>query len=489
MYWKLCVLCLFLSTKTSSESLHFTRVTDYSPWLGRYQAQVHLLRNPLIYNSTTYPAGSFLLYGGSADRYLRSIVNDVWLSSDQAQSWVPVRSSTDSIFPIFPFCTFSNDPTTDRSYAIPNDNYQHQNILPLWTSITQSNWTSTIPQISGLTLSTSPFSGRYGFSCMVTTDSSIYCMMGVNLTTSINQPRNDIWVSRDLGSTWVLQATNLNVVGRFSALTGVHLNNIHLGRRDIMYIMGGKTVNSTNIADLWASSDMAASWVQLSTPHWLSAASDSTLKVTADGILLASAYHHGANDTSDVWASLDGGYSWSSCIKNASYRARILTSLALDLDGFLYVFGGLVTPRTSRIFYNDIWKSNLSMYNWEQLATACNTTVPSGGVGLRVWPGQSTNKSSSSSSSSYPTDPSSSTAVDSQPKTDTFPIWALILVVIACCIFLVTIFGVCWACQNSPKCQNFRAKYFNRESRLQPNLEGDWKVSLISEERLPPADI
>ena len=502
LYWKLCFLCLFKSTNTNCGSLEFNLVTNYAPWLGRYQAQIHVLQNPMDYNSTIFPAGSFLLYGGSADRYLRSVVNDVWLSSDRGQSWV--RTDSNWIFPIFPRCTFFNDPTTDRSYAISNDNYKHENILPIWTTTTQNNWTSIVPLMSNISSPMSPFTDRYGFSCSATRNSAIYCMMGMNQTRAMNQTSaidqnySDVWTSQNYGATWNLKAANLTVPGRSNALTGVHINNIHLGGRDVIYIIGGQSSNSSEIVDLWASSDAATTWIQLSQPPWPGTASMSTLQITKDGILLISVYTHVSNQyTSEIWTSLDGGYSWGQCLRNASYKARILPGLIVDSDGFLYIIGVLGTTRPPRIFYNDVWKSSLSVYQWDQLANACNTTVPIGGVGMRFWPGVFYN-SSSSSSGSYLSNFSSSSSSshflsssswigssgthDSGASRQPFATWIIILIGICGTIIVVILGLLCIGCQKSPRCRELRTRCLSRTCLRTSKVEEDSQVGLMSED-------
>ena len=481
--------CALSSLKVAnSQTLDFDLVANYTPWLGRYRAQVHVLQNSIDYNSTIFPVGSFLLYGGSADRYLRSVVNDVWISHDKTESWTRLGGlATDQIFPIFPYCTFINDPSTDQSYAISNDNYEHSETLPLWTSTSMSNWSAIIPQISGLSPPRSPFSNRSGFSCTVGSNSDIYCMMGVDSTVGTRPPYNDVWLSADQGHTWSARTTRSEITGRFNLQSGIHRKNPHLQGRDIMYVMGGTAPNFTNLADLWASSDSATSWAQLSTPEWLSASSDSTLTVTRDGILLVSVYNHVLeNYTSDVWASFDGGYSWNLCLQNASYQARISPSLAIDAGGFLYVIGGLVMPRRSRIFYNDVWRSRLSVYHWSELATACQTIVPVGGVGLRSWPGISSNSSSSTgiapaSSSSRVTaayqSSSSSTATGFAPASHQFPTWAWIVIILSG-LLLCGMGGLCWGLRRSLKWQQFRQRYLSFSSHP-PNP--DLRASLILE--------
>lgn len=87
----------------------------------------------------------------------------------------------------------------------------------------------------------------------------------------------------------------------------------------------------------------------------------------------------------DVWASLDGGYSWGECVTNAEFSNRQFQYTVLDDEGYLYVMGGRETASGQRLV-NDVWKSVYSYNDVNEVASRCGLFVPSCGVGLKCLP-------------------------------------------------------------------------------------------------------
>jgi hypothetical protein len=174
---------------------------------------------------------------------------------------------------------------------------------------------------------------------------------------------------------------------------------------DITYVVGGITANGNFLSyanDIWASSDQSLTWVRI-TPElkWLEGIDTSNLLISKDGILILATWEVRLSsrlEQSNLYMSFDGGLSWAVCQSGAEYGTRLNPGLALDAQGWLYVLGG----QTGNKMLNDIWRSDISVYNLDQLASACGTVVPTGGVGLQKWPqvSSSTGGWSFSSSSS-----------------------------------------------------------------------------------------
>jgi len=412
----ICLITLILSLVNAQE-IKFNVVTNGLSWLRRQGSHLHTTKNPLNYTSQQgsfgfAPSGSFLLYGGWSDLYLTN-VNDVWLSLNRGQSWVSLNV-TESIFPTTPGCAFCTNPFTDHLYSISR---YPANGISVWMSSNPRSWDAIKPEILyNSTNNTSPFLDRYGATCMTDSQSNVYYMLGLNWSSSSGetQYRNGTWKSSDQGRTWSQQALSQPFASRYGAMTGTHYNNSHLGGIDVMYILGGVTKDlqgyERNLNDLWVSSDRSASWSQISIqrPWGVGFTSFFAFHITNDGILILSTlYVNAPNWYGELWVSLDGGYNWNRCLQNAPYKERTAPSLTIDIDGYIYLMGG----RSQRSFYyDDVWKSDISVYNWKTVAQVCNTTVPREGVGLTRWPG---NHDTSSSSSSTPMFGSSSSPVSS----------------------------------------------------------------------------
>ena len=127
----------------------------------------------------------------------------------------------------------------------------------------------------------------------------------------------------------------------------------------------------------------------------------------------------------DLWASLDGGFTWGQCSAqlfpfsgNASAypRGTGRQDFLMQLDpatGIVYVGAGQGRDQTgSQVFFNDLYRLPISLYSVNALAAACNLTVPAK-IGLSIVPNvtttpPSTLSSSSSSSGAAPVAASSS---------------------------------------------------------------------------------
>ena len=70
----------------------------------------------------------------------------------------------------------------------------------------------------------------------------------------------------------------------------------------------------------------------------------------------------------------------------------------LDSQGFYYLMGGdlAVDDDVSR-YANDVWRSTFSFHDHAAVSQYCHVDVPSDGVGLRCWPGESCSSSAGTS--------------------------------------------------------------------------------------------
>lgn len=394
------------SIDQSSVKIKFERLTAQTSWPGRRHPQIHRLRSPLSYMSITFPPQSLVLYGGST-RLIN--FNDVWLSSNIV-SWFKI-SGSEPTFPQRPAFCLCNDPKADRLYAIPEnmDATFHTGVVPIYTTSNLVNWTSVVPEAlpSNYSASATAFLDHQGINCVVDGQSRLYYLMGTNGTAELPHPQmyNQTWRSQDFGSHWNLRTSSIPFTPRYDALSEIHVNNSHLGGIDILYIIGGVAKDPDwqfTLRDIWVSSDGATTWVQLSPSlPWPGSPQDSTFIITKDGILIVSTYDVYISPKSlqsNIYSSFDGGISWHLCAEEVVYGPRSAVGLDLDPMGSLYVFGGYGVE--SREYLNDIWKSNLSVYDWTAWTAACGTVVPKEGVGLARWPQPDLSSSSSSSTGS-----------------------------------------------------------------------------------------
>jgi hypothetical protein len=386
----------------SQSNLYFSRIIQKAPWYGRENAKTHVLSSSLSYDSSIFPSGSIIIYGGSYGSFPPKYLNDVWISSDLL-SWLRI-SDTSSIFPNSYSHCLCSDPINDQLYAIPeNRNARtHSGILPIWMTSNLTNWVSLMPSVTSSN-STNPFLDHYDFNCFVDSHSNLYYLLGNNQT-GLNWPMyNQVWRSIDSGYTWTQRTDSIPFASRYDAMSGVHVNNTHLDGKDILYILGGTNQTKYYLNDIWISSDGAITWRQIPGSLNFNGYALSNILITRQGLMIINAF---STPRSKLYISFDGGISWPQCSSGVNYGIRFKPGLEIDRNGYLYIFGGW--DADTRNYMNDIWKSSISLFDLEALAISCQTSIPTGGIGLQKWPDVPDHWSSSSSSSSSSTSVSSS---------------------------------------------------------------------------------
>jgi hypothetical protein len=187
------------------------------------------------------------------------------------------------------------------------------------------------------------------------------------------------------------------------------------------------------VCSVWVSSTQGTTWLYVSTgpfPNRFHA----KLLAASNGVLLLvggateALPTDGGNsqapsvNLNDAWASLDGGYTWGLCtsslfpvIGNASLYPRgtgrqDVTLSADPASGYVYVGAGQgINQAGSQVFFNDMYRSSLSLLQTATLAVACNLTVPAK-IGLSVLPPPPVSVSSSSAPTGGPSKSSASSS-------------------------------------------------------------------------------
>jgi hypothetical protein len=221
---------------------------------------------------------------------------------------------------------------------------------------------------------------------------------------SYSEILSDVWRSTDAGINWKF-VVDTEPVGKNQAF-GPRSVNVGLATTmafegetiDVVYQMMGYIRNDAKVNrgvytnDIWISTgsptSIGSKWHQIqSNAPWM-ARGDAQADMTSNGVLIVSSGLAGyasdetENILNDVWASLDGGYSWGLCHKDAEFSDRTYTQAAIDELGHLWIMGG----RDEEGRKNDIWKSVESYNDVSGVARQCNLLVPSCGVGLKCLP-------------------------------------------------------------------------------------------------------
>ena len=246
-------------------------------------------------------------------------------------------------------------------------------------------WTSTDAGMNWVKVGDAPWTGREAATCMVDSKGVLVVMAG----TTAGENTNDVWSSANGGATWTRRSMAAPWERRTQA-DGESYRSEALGV-DVLYVANGigvKPASYNRINDVWVSSNSGSTWaaVTLAAPYY--GRQDSQLLVTATGALLVVAGDTGLNDpgnTNDIWASLDGGYTWGLCNNTAGFEVREDHVAVLDSGGFLWVMQGEAPNTEWANGANDVWKSQTAFTD-STIVSLCKLRTPTCGVGLRCWP-------------------------------------------------------------------------------------------------------
>ncbi len=404
----LLTITLCLPTPTHSQTFTFTSITTSATFTPRTGFPT------LLTPSAASRPGYLYMFGGSNG----VTNNDVWQSSNGGTSWTIIsgNSTTGSAtgqaattsFPPTVFGLVASDVVSGVSFhyggyevvggvapAFTRDTYYSTDAV-VWT---QAVYTAGAPQpdvreLAGALVTTSNTARDTSF--LLVGGVTFVDNSTINVTSSalvwkssaaVDKPTERLWTA--VGST--LDATGYGFLQLYAAVVNAPAA---LNGRDVLYVLGGidvKTSSARRVTDaVWASSDEGASWVQLAAtsfgPRFLHSAA-----VTPDGVLfviggLAAAVNSSTNGSAsltDMWASFDGGYTWSLCTN--SLPPRDTAAVTYDPQSGQLIYGlGFDSTADGDPVRNDLYSARAN--DASVVATACGTTVPSAGAGIKRWP-------------------------------------------------------------------------------------------------------
>ena len=345
----------------------------------------------------------------------------MWLSSPsdptpQGSAWQLLAGSTGALSsnntapPLAPYATFSMDPITQTLYAYggvhsPTSSPFNQSLsTDLYLSTDLTTWSP----VTSPGPSPAP---RIFHSLVVTSTSRLLLLNGANpidlvqLSPSLNasiapdpsDPSQRVWEG-------VTQASPAGIPAYGPRLyEAVAIDHRRLGPRDVIYVVGGIDLEGEPGAnDVWVSSDEGVSWATLGDAPF-SPRFGHSLAITPNGILVVVGGLQYINGTtyrafpslSDVWASMDGGWTWGRCATSTPLGPRDHAALLISPSTGRLVAGlGFTTAvvdamnNTRTQVRNDLWQSSIDFTDPYAVQATCGGLVyPGAGVGLTRWPG------------------------------------------------------------------------------------------------------
>ena len=405
------------NTKPADTVFAMTAQTRRAPWSARASPALLVMQKPITYRQVvgnvlvSTPPNWLLLYEGSliaSDGSTSTSENDVWASGDEGQTWNIIsgisfngsRGYQPSTHPYSSFVhrRFSNnceDPSNDDVYSIGGlfgQGFTALSSNEVWYSSDSITWSRR----SGQSTSFAPT--RYASSCDIDGNHNMF-VAGGRQYDSVTTLLNDVWMGTNLGRNWLQQTDRAPFKPRSDHLTIIHDNRAF--GKTLIYVIGGQIsaddgdIQTAN--DVWVSSDQGVTWAAVnpaapfqSRRGLTGVITDSGVMVVVGGTYTATGRINDQQALRDMWLSLDGGYTWTSCNLPSDHgfiRGQQGATLTLDerlmlASGYAWEIGA---PRTD---YVDLWISNISIANAGKMAQVCGEIgVPSAGTGLRIWPG------------------------------------------------------------------------------------------------------
>ena len=224
--------------------------------------------------------------------------------------------------------------------------------------------------------------------------------------TAANQVRADVYRSNNSGLSWTLSTSSPTFGAR--TLHSVLSQYNDALKSHVYYVLNGhyapNKIFQFAYNDVYMSLD-TVSWLRITAAARYRARGGGSATMTKAGAIilfggadLNTSLPEGERVFADLWASLDGGYTFGQCFPSSLGlpslpSRRTLSTVELDSDEHLLIAAGITSPSGSAdvapvTFHNDLYRSIYSMADTERLAASCGLTVPARGVGLRCVPGQ-----------------------------------------------------------------------------------------------------
>jgi PKD repeat protein len=195
------------------------------------------------------------------------------------------------------------------------------------------------------------WSERISQSVVAMPDSSIVLMGG-------NPFNNEVWRSTDMGETWSLVTASAEWSPRYQSSVVVMPDGS-------IVLMGGYARDTANTNDVWRSTDMGATWTQMTASAEWGERGSHTSVAMPDGsiVLIGGALTRWMND---VWRSTNNGATWTQVAESAGWSPRWGSSIVAMPDGSIVLMGGGYGTYPK----NDTWRSTDNGATWTQLTAS-----------------------------------------------------------------------------------------------------------------------
>jgi len=363
--------------------------------------------SPRAGGTLEYTTGfGFLLHGVGIYDPDAEAVNEVWMSADaNAKKWKEVTMPKSPFQGLYSAISFMDK--NGVHYRIQGTDNARTSYPDVWRSSDNGkSWTAQHDKRNNVQLEGTRYLGA-GVSLMSSPE-TLLIWGGQESNTGI---LSDVWRSSDAGTKWTYVTDAAGDGNKVKPAFGPRSVNVGLSTMmtyvdassgektdvDVVYqLMGYINGQGGGLYsnDIWvstgSSNSIGKTWTRIvKNAPWL-ARGDAAAELNSNGVMVLTSGVSTAvvgednRVLNDVWASLDGGYSWGLCSEDAEFEDRRFQYSALDDKGHLFVMGGRIEEGGARM--QDVWRSEMTFSDVATVARECNLLIPSCGAGLKCLP-------------------------------------------------------------------------------------------------------
>jgi len=274
---------------------------------------------------------------------ISEFLNDVWLSSDNGNSWSMVIPRSDRFGPRRGHATTLGAAGVVM-YVTGGFCGKDCFMNDWWSSENGAVWNA---------MGDAPWSGRHGHAVAVTSSDTLVLTGGHNGGAYMN----DVWSIQDPSQAKVYSTWKPLDNAAWSPRYG---HAVVVDSRDVILLMGGFYENKRlgivrNFNDVWRSDDAGATWSLVTgNAPWMGRYQHTASINLDDEVFIVGGLSATLQRCNDVWRSKDTGMSWTAVTPSAPWAARYEHAAVMDRNGSIYVIGGVSTGAAT---YNDVWRS------------------------------------------------------------------------------------------------------------------------------------
>jgi len=287
-------------------------------------------------------SGAVLVLGG-----LVGPRNDVWRSRDGGSSWERLTDTASWL------ARWGHGVASLPSGAVViagGIGPQGHELGDVWQSQDDGmSWTRV--------LEAAPWPQRFGHCLAPVPGGAASCLL-LGGSDAGNRPFGDVWRSRDGGASWECLAETAPWPRRcwFS---------VEALSDGSVLLMGGSGPGSQLLNDVWRTQDGGRTWKELlESAPWPARRGHGSAALPDGAVILLGGLGPTHALLSDVWRSVDGGFTWERLTHGAPWAARVDPGVASPVGGALLLLGGAATNVGP---LGDVWCSDDGGGNWRQL--------------------------------------------------------------------------------------------------------------------------